>query len=207
MITYPSFKHKTLTVIEVPLTDDEIKECLEMGKKRTELDEEKLGWKYRHHGMKSELAHAIGLMGETAFEKWLDSEGLKQDVDYLRGKVFVERLEDIRQDYEILGKVVGVKSAKNRSLDEATSFGTFLYPAKPAGKSKRVLPYPDLLVQTVVSVEGKQCWLCGHTDADTVRNSPTQTIHGEPAHMIPIAKYRPVKELISVLRSSRLLDS
>lgn len=202
MITYPSSKHKSLTVVEVPLTDDEIKECLDMGKKRTELDEEKLGWKYRHHGMKSELAHAIGFMGEKAFEKWLDSKGLKRDIDYVMGERFVERREEVGQDYIIWGKEIGIKSAKNSSLDQATSFGTFLYPAKKhPGESKRLLGYPEYLVQTVVDMDGKRCWLCGYVGRDTIAASPIESVVGKPAHLISVAQYRPVEELVQILKS------
>ncbi|GAF86865.1 unnamed protein product, partial [marine sediment metagenome] len=88
------FRHGSLIIVEVPLTQNEIDKCLEMGEKRTKLDEEKLGWKYRHHGMKSEKAHAIGFMGELAFEKILESE----EIDYIRNNPFVEKYEDIKQD-------------------------------------------------------------------------------------------------------------
>ena len=202
---YPRFKHKTLTVIEISLTDEEIQKCLENGKKRTEIDEEKLGWKYRHHGLPSPLAHAVGFMGETGFEKWLVSEGLERDRDYVRGERFVERLQDIRQDYHILCKEVGVKTARNAGLDEATKWGTFLYPAKKeVGEAKRVLPYPDYLVQTVVSQSEKKCWLCGYVDRDTITHSPVKTVVSKPAHAIAIESYRPVDELLRKLGWSQL---
>jgi len=200
MEKFRAIKHEGLDIIEVPLTEEEIKECLENGKKRTEIDEEKLGWKYRHHGMPSSLAHGIGFMGETAFEKWLASKGLKKDRDYVRGERFVERLQDIRQDYHILCKEVGVKTARNTDLDEATKWGTFLYPAKKeAGEVKRVLPYPDYLVQTVMSQSTKRCWLCGYVYRDIIARSPVRIVVGEPAHSIPINEYRPVDELLRKL--------
>jgi hypothetical protein len=193
-------KHKTLTVVEIPLTNEEIQKCLENGKKRTEFDEEKLGWKYRHPGLPSPLAHAVGFMGETGFEKWLMSEGLKKDRDYVRGERFVERLEDIRQDYHVLCREVGIKTAQNDSLDEATKWGTFLYPAKKeVGEAKRVLPYPDYLVQAAVSQPKKKCWLCGYVDKETITQSPVRVIVGKPAHSISISKYRPVDELLKKL--------
>ena len=201
MSVYHTFKHKTLTVVEIPLTDDEIKECLEMGKERTKLDEKKLGWKYRHDGMVSELAHAIGFMGEKAVEKWLDSKGLKRDIDYVVGERFVERREEVRQDYVIWGKEIGVKSAKNRSLDEATSFGTFLYPAKKhPDESKRLLGYPEYLVQTVVDMDGKRCWLYGYVSRHAITASPIKSIVRKPAHMIPVAQYKSVEGLLQILK-------
>lgn len=208
MLSYPVVKHKSLIVVQVPLTADEIEECLRMGQKRTELDEEKLGWKYRHHGLKSELAHAIGFMGEKAFEKWLDSKRLKRDIDYVVGERFVERHEEVRQDYVIWGKEIGVKSAKNRSLDEAISFGTFLYPAKKhPDESKRLLGYPEYLVQTVVDIDGKRCWLCGYVDRDAIVASPIRSVVGKPAHLIQVAQYRSVEELLQILKSCKQLDS
>jgi len=185
------FKQGSLTVVEVPLTQKEIDNCLEMGKRRTELDEKKLGWTFRHTGMKSERAHAIGFMGETAFQKVLDSE----EVEYTRNDPFVEKYEDIKQDFTIGDLEIGVKSAENNSLKEATKYDSFLYPEKNE-ESPRVLPYPDFLVQTVVSVNKKKCWICGFVDEETIKNSPTSPIKGEPAHMIPIDKYKPIEGLL-----------
>jgi len=202
MEKFHAFKHKGLDVIEVPLTEEEIRECLELGNIRTEINEKVKGWIYRHPGMKSELAHAVGFMGELCFEKWLKLEGLIKDKDYVRGKSFVESLQEIEQDFTIGGKEVGVKSAPNESLDEATKYGTFLYPAKILpGEARRVLGYPDFLVQTVVSIGEKKCWLCGFADKETVVRSPTREIYDKPAHRIPIEKYRPVKELLRILRA------
>lgn len=201
MEKFRTFQHKGLAIMEVPLTEEEIKKCLELGKKRTEIDEEQLGWKYRHHGMKSELAHAIGFMGETAFEKWLISKDLKKDRDYVRGKLFVKSHEEIEPDFTIWNRDVGAKSAKHKTLDEATKFDEFLYPAKKhPNESKRVLGYPEYLVQTVVNIENMKCWLCGYVDKDTIMSSPIKYIVGKPAHAIPIEKYMSVGELLKILR-------
>lgn len=190
------FRHDSLIIVEVPLTQKEIDECLEMGKRRTELDEKKLGWTYRHHGMKSERAHAIGFMGELAFEKILDSE----EIDYVRNDPFVERYEDIKQDFTIKGSDIGVKSAENNSLKEATKYSSFLYPEKNE-ESPRVLPYPDFLVQTVVSVNKKKCWICGFVDKKKIVQSPARVIRGEPAHLILVEKYEAIEELFGRLAS------
>ncbi len=195
-MSFKVFKHDSLIIIEVPLTQKEIDKCLEMGKKRTELDEEELGWTYRHHGMKSEKAHAIGFMGELAFEKILDSEG----IEYIRNNPFVEKYEDIEQDFRIGNIEIGVKSANNDSLEGATRYGTFLYPAKQEmGESKRILSYPDYLVQTVVSISEKKCWVCGFVDEETIRKSPTRIIVRRPAHRIPIDEYKPIETLLKEL--------
>lgn len=199
---FPTFMHGDLTVVEVALTDEEIQKCLEMGKKRTELDEKKLGWKYRHHGMKSELAHAIGFMGERAFQKWLNSRGLQKNIDYTKGKAFVETHEEVEQDFTIWNKTVGVKSADNNSLNDATKFDSFLYPAKQhPDESKRLLGYPDYLVQTVVSRDNKKCWICGYAEKEDIVNSPIDYIVGKPAHKIPIKKYKAVDGLIEILKA------
>jgi len=198
---FKQFKHDNLTVIEVPLTQEEIEECLEMGKKRTKLDEEELGWTYRHHGMKSERAHAIGFMSEVAFEKILNAE----EVDYVRNDPFVERHEDIKQDFTINDSEIGVKSAENSNVEEATKYGSFLYPAKKEEEeSKRVLPYPDFLVQTVVNVNEKKCWICGFVDKETIVQSPVREIVGKPAHTIAVENYRPIEEILRKLGWSSL---
>jgi hypothetical protein len=197
---FPVFKHNKLTVVEVPLTDEEIEDCLKMGKKRTELDEQKLGWIYRHNGMASPRAHAIGFMGEVAVEKLFNSLGIERNKDYIRNNPFVEKYEDIKQDFTIGDSEVGVKSAENDSLKDATSYDSFLYPAKKeVGESKRVLPYPDFLIQTVVSVKGKKCWICGFVDKETITQSPIRRIVGKPAHLIPIEEYEPIEDLINRL--------
>lgn len=197
------FKYGSLTVVEVPLTQKEIEECLEMGKRRTELDEKKLGWGYRFDGIESERAHAIGLMGELGFEKLLNALDLEQRKDYVRNDPFVKRYEDIEQDFRIGASDVGVKSADKDSLREATRYDSFLYPAKKEkGASKRILPYPDYLVQTVVSVNKKKCWICGFVHRKTIEQSPVRWIREEPAHVIPIREYKSVKSLINLLRSS-----
>lgn len=200
---FRSFKHRSLIVVEVPLTEEEIEECLEMGKRRTELDEKKLGWTYRHHGKKSERAHAIGFMGEVAFEKWLQSEGMIEDRDYVRNDPFVETHEEIKQDFTIASSDIGVKSADDNSLQHATSYGHFLYPAKSEeDESKRILPYPDYLVQTVVSVDKKKCWICGFVEEETIKQSPIRPIWRKSTHVIPIGKYRPIKELFKMLKTN-----
>jgi len=202
LVKFPVFKHDKLTVVEVPLTDEEIEDCLKMGKKRTELDEKKLGWTYRHHGMRSERAHAIGFMGEVAIEKLFNSLGMKKDEDYVRNDPFVMKYEDIKQDFTIRNSEVGVKSAENDSLEDAVSYGSFLYPAKKeGGESKRVLPYPDFLIQTVVSVNGKKCWICGFVDKETIMESPVRQIVRKPTHVIPIEEYEPVEDLIKLLKN------
>lgn len=202
MKSFRIFRHGTLTVIEVPLTEEEIQECLEMGKKRTEVDEEELKWWYRHNGLSSPRAHAIGLMGEVGFEKWLNSKRLRRNVDYVRGKTLVRTYDEIEQDFIIWNKAVGTKSADNNSLEDATKFDTFLYPAKiMLGEARRVLPYPKYLVQTVVAVDKKKCWLCGYVNEETIKASSVATIRGKPAHRIPIEKYRPVDELLRELKT------
>ena len=195
---FRAFKQGYLTVVEVLLNQKEIEKCIEMGKRRTKLDEEKLGWTYRHHGMRSGRAHAIGFMGEVAFEKLLNAEG----VDYVRNDPFVERYEDIKQDFTIGDSEIGVKSAENDNLDNATSYEHFLYPAKKEEEEfKRVLPYPDYLVQTVGGVNKRRCWICGFVDKETIEQSPMRWIVGKPTHMIPMRRYKPVKKLITLLRS------
>jgi hypothetical protein len=197
---FPVFRHNELTVVEVPLTDEEIEECLKMGKKRTELDEKKLGWIYRHNGMSSPRAHAIGFMGEVAVEKLFNSLDMERDKDYVRNNPFVEKYEDIKQDFTIGDSDIGVKSAENDSLEDATSYDSFLYPAKKEeGESKRVLPYPDYLIQTVVSVNGKKCWICGFVDKETIVQSPVRQSRKKPTHFIPIDEYEPVEDLINLL--------
>ena len=192
-----------LTVVEIPLTKAEIDKCLNLGRERTELDEKKLGWRYRHHGKPSAQAHGVGFTGEEAFEKWLQRKGLKPDRDYNRADSFVERLEDIQQDFTIWGKTVGVKTAENPSLQVATRFSTFLYPAKGTpGEARRVLDYPEFLVQTVADIPGTRCWLCGFVDRDTITKSPIGTVGNKPAHRISISQYRPVDQLLEVLSSS-----
>jgi hypothetical protein len=166
------------------------------------VDEEELKWWFRHNGLASPRAHAIGLMGEIGFEKWLNSEGLKRNVDYARGKTLVRTYEEIEQDFTIWSKAVGVKSADNDSLEDATKFGAFLYPAKiMPEEARRVLPYPKYLVQTVVSTSKKKCWLCGYVDEETIKASPIAEIRRKPTHRIPIEKYRPVDKLLRKLKT------
>ena len=189
-----------MTVIEVPLTDEEIRRCLEDGEERTKIDEEELGWKYRHHGMASGLAHGTGFMGDTAVEKRLNSEGLRKGRDYETGDRFVRQLKDIRQDFRILGTEVGVKTSRSISLTEATKYGSFLYPAKETeGESRRVLPYPDYLLQAVMSQPKKLCWVCGYVKKETIQASPIREVIGKPAHLIPTEKYRAADALLKEL--------
>jgi len=202
MKSFRIFKHGTLTITEVPLTEEEVRECLELGKKRTEVDEEELKWWFRHNGLSSPRAHAIGLMGEIGFEKWLNSKGLKRNVDYVRGKTLVRTYAEIEQDFTIWNKAVGVKSADNNNLEDATKFGTFLYPAKIMPEEAiRVLPYPKYLVQTVVSTNKKTCWLCGYVDEETIKASSIAEIHRKPTHRIAIEKYGPVDELLKKIKT------
>jgi len=202
MKSFRIFRHGTLTILEIPLTEKEIQECLKMGERRTKLNEQKLGWLYRHHGLPSLRAHAIGFMGEKGFEKFLDSKGFIKGVDYVRNDPFVKRYEEIKQDYTIRGREIGIKSADNDSLEDATKYGTFLYPAKMMEEeSKRVLPYPDYLIQTVVSTNKKKCWICGFVDKKTIKKSPIRWVVGKPAHRIPIEKYRPVTEILRNLKT------
>jgi hypothetical protein len=167
----------------MPLADKEIQESLERARAKSGKT----------------LAQAINFIGERAFEKWLDSESLERDVDF---NVIVKRRGEVRQYYIIWGIEVGVTSTKHSSLDEALSSGAFLYPAKEhQDESKRLLAYSQYLVQTVVSTDAKQCWLYGYVDRKTIMASPIQWIFGKAIHLIPVGKYKPLKELLKRLRT------
>jgi hypothetical protein len=202
IVSHPS----GLVLVRVPLTSEEIEKCLELGKKRTEYDEGYLGWRYRHHGKPSERAHGIGFIGELAFEKWLQSKGLVKGKDYRVAPAFVDRIEKIEQDFTIYWqgrtKTVGVKTA-NSSLERALQYGSFLYPAKSTlGESKRVLGYPDFLVQTIAEVNEKVCWLCGFVEQQVIRASAIVHIHGKPTHKIPFNKWCPAEELFEAIEKN-----
>jgi len=182
-------EYRSTTIIEVLLSQIEIDDCLNKGIQRTKLNEEELGWTYRHHGKRSERAHAIGFMGEKAFEKWLKLE----NITYIENDSFVRKYNEIKQDFQISNYSIGVKSADSYSLENGTKYNSFLYPAKKEiGESKRVLDYPDYLIQTVVSVDKRICWLYGFVSKETIMDSPTRLIHNKPAHSIPIISYKPL---------------
>lgn len=195
-----AFRYGPLSVLQIPMTKAEVDKCLELGRERTELDEKKLSWKYRHPGLPSDRAHAIGFMGETAFEKWLKAHQLEPQRHYAVGEPFVESLWDIEQDFTFGTKTVGVKTADKPSLRAATQYGYFLYPAKrTTEEARRVLDYPDFLVQAVMDTAGLCCWLCGFAQRDAVMTSPVSMIVGKPAHTIPLERYRSLNLLLETL--------
>ena len=201
MTPFVTFQRNGLTLVEISLTANEIQQCLQMGDRRTRIDEEVLGWRYRHHGKPSSRAHGIGFIGELAFEKWLQGNRLERDIDYKVAAPFVTSKEQIAQDFTIWGKSVGVKTA-NSSLERALSYGSFLYPAKVApGESKRVLDYPDFLVQAIADTDQAKCWLCGFVERDTIIKSPIRMIHEKPAHSIAFSKWQPLEKLLEAIRT------
>jgi hypothetical protein len=186
-------------IIEVNLTSEEIAASQRLGVERTRLDEQQLGWKYRHHGKKSEEAHAIGDMGETTVEKWLQ----EQKIAYKPAPKIVRNLAEIEQDLTIGRLKLGVKTMEiNKRVEEAFRYNSFLYPAKRSrGELLRVLDYPDFLIQVAVSRSLRKAWLIGFTKKEHIVASPVRIVVGKPAHAIPHAKYADCAALATVLRT------
>jgi hypothetical protein len=189
-------EHLEHRIVKVPLTDKEIQESFQLGIDRTKVDEEELGWTYRHKGMPSKRAHAIGDMGETAVQKWL----IEAKVPFRPAPKLVKNLGDIEQDIRVGNLRVGVKTAESE-LEAAFKYGLFLYPAKNRpGESRRVLDYPDYLVQAVVSTKQKIVWLVGFVSRADLESAPVREIVEKPAHMIPHSKYRDCDDFLAILR-------
>lgn len=187
-------------IIEAPLSEDEIKKALEEGKRVTEYDEQILKWHFRHDGLDSATAHGIGILGEDAFEDYLNTLGLEKDRDYVKNEPFVSQYRDIKQDFVIRGATVGVKTTLIESLDKIFRYDSFLYPAKSQeGESRRVLEYPDFLIRAAVSLEAQRCWLIGFVPRIAIESSPIAEIRGKPAHEISIFEFQSMSELIHSL--------
>lgn len=184
-------------VIEIALTDAEIERSRQLGIERTHLDEDVLGWKYRHHGKRSEDAHAIGDMGETTVEKWLTANAIR----FTPAPKLVHRHEDIKQDITVGHLKVGVKTMEVVTTDDIFQYPTFLYPAKlHPGEKLRVLDYPNFLIQVAVAPAKSCAWLIGYVVRNQIMESEIRTIVGKPAHTIPHAAYKDCDSLLQILR-------
>jgi hypothetical protein len=192
---FSTHRHGHLTVVSAPVSKVTVRLALALGRARTIIDERILRWSYRHHGMNSDRAHAVGLLGEMIFAAWLEAQGLREPRDFRMGDIVVTRLEDIGQDFVVLGSQVGVKSALARSLDEALAHPGFLYPAKDTpGEAQRHVGIPDFVVQTVVVLgDAPACHLCGAVARHHILTSPIVILHGKPAHQIPHSHYQPLE--------------
>lgn len=183
-------------LIEIQITGEELRAAIEFGKKRT-AENEKRGWKNRHHGKKSEVAHAIGEIGELAFSKYLTQNG----IPFAQAEKLVSRLSLIKQDFRVGPISIGVKTCSVYSVSGIFSSGSFLYPAKSRpGESFRVLGYPHVLVQAAVDLEAGQAWLVGAIGKEAIMDSPIKEIGGFPAHVIPCESYKRLESLIDYLK-------
>lgn len=181
-------------LIEIGLTEGEMAEATRLGVTRTHLNEKELGWTYRHDGMKSEEAHAVGDLGETAVEKWLAA----RRIPYTPAPKLVKRLEDIQQDITVWGMRIGVKTMQVDDVNRIFQYPTFLYPAKnQPGESRRVLDYPDYLIQAALAPKQRRVWLIGVVDRGTLIAARAWDVKGKPAHHIPHAAYRPCEEWLA----------
>jgi len=184
-------------ILEIQLSKEEIAESRELGIKRTELDEKKLGWKYRHHGKKSEDAHSIGDMGEKVVEKWLEA----CEIPYEPATKIVYKHEDIKQDITIDEVSLGVKTMEVNGISSIFKYQSFLYPAKKdPGESSRVLGYPEYLIQVAIAPDLRKAWIIGYVNREQIINSEVGIICEKPAHKIPHKYYRDVTQLIDILK-------
>lgn len=183
-------------IIEIELTSKEIEDSIKLGVERTRLDEQVLGWTYRHQGKKSEDAHAIGNMGEIAVEKWLHSQG----ISFEPATKLVKTYGEIKQDIKINDISLGVKTMEVLKFEEAFKYSTYLYPAKlHPGEAFRVLDYPDYLIQVAVSPSMQLAWIVGFVDKDRIMKSPISEIVGKPAHKIPHAEYKDLSNFSQII--------
>jgi len=191
-------------IVEITLIEDQIAKAQGMGKRRTDYDERILDWHFRHNGLDSASAHAIGILGEDAFEGYLINLGLRAGQDYIRCNFLVSKHNDIQQDFVVQGTTIGVKTAIRESREKIFRFDSFLYPAKSREtESRRILGYPEFVIQAAVSLSALRCWLIGFVAREAIRSSPITEIHKEPAHEISIFQFRPMNELMGALEVSK----
>jgi len=172
--------------LTIELTLAELKYAFAVGAVRTWFNEKVMGWKYRHSGLPSQLAHSIGQAGEMALSKYLQSKQIK----FSGAPVVVASKSEFRQDLTINGKSVGIKTAAKRSYLEIIRRGTSYYPAKMLdGESLRVLSCPELLIQIGVDSSTGAVAILGCITRGEIMASPTANIFSKPAHVIPVVSY------------------
>lgn len=179
----------------VQLSEHDTFQAFALGVLRTWFNEEVMGWKYRHYGLPSSLAHSIGQMGEMAMSHYLESNG----INYEAAPAIVNSKAEFRQDFRIDGHSVGLKTARKGGYVKVLRDGYAYYPAKNMiGESKRVLPYPEYLVQMGVDCVDFTAHILGVVRGVDISNAETVDMHGKPTHRIPLSLYRPLKHSPSI---------
>lgn len=177
------------------LSEYEVMCAFALGVLRTWFNEQVMGWKYRHHGLPSALAHSIGQLGEIAMSNYLTLH----EIDYYSAPAIVNSKADFRQDFRIEGHSVGLKTAKKAAYVRVLREGYAYYPAKnKMGESKRVLPYPEYLVQMGVDCADFTAHILGVVRGVDITSTETVEMHGKPTHRIPVSLYRPLKHSPSI---------
>jgi hypothetical protein len=179
----------------VQLSEYEIMCAFALGSLRTWFNEQVMGWKYRHYGLPSALAHSIGQIGEMAMSNYLKSH----EINYDSAPAIVNSKADFRQDFRIEGRSVGLKTAKKAAYVRVLREGYAYYPAKnKTGESRRVLPYPEYLVQMGVDCADFTAHILGVVRGVDISSAETVEMHGKPTHRIPVSLYRPLKHSPSI---------
>jgi hypothetical protein len=172
------------------LSVQDISYAFAVGVLRTWFNETVMKWAYRHSGLPSAVAHAIGQAGEIAMTQYLKS----QNIPFHSAPTIVNSKDDFRQDVEINGHSVGLKTVGKSAYLKIVKRRHSYYPAKNmTGESKRVLPYPEYLVQMGVDCSQHEVYILGAARRDNIISSQTLYLYGKPTHQIPISSFKPLK--------------
>jgi hypothetical protein len=183
-------------IIEIVLSQDEIKKYMDLGIRRNEHNIAK-GKSHRHAGMEGGRAHGIGLIGEKGFRIVLDANGIKYTVAPEWDDDPRKWKQDITIDEITYGvKTKAVKTFADTFKSRGESEPYFYYPAKDqAGESKRVLGYPDFIVACSANPETGQVWIFAWIEGQEARKEEYRNKGGYPAHFILWSHLHPISKL------------